>query len=181
MISPTYDDIIELVRAQVAMSGLEIDDQIIYDAIVRTELQVYGAEDWRSTRSPVARLRKRTPFVFDALAAPWVGVPEVSTEAPEPRLESATGATLTPIAQDLHRGIWTFQNVQTDVYIVGTVVDIYAAAVDCLDVEMVRRAEQVTQSSGSGAFQLSHIEANVARARTRLVGKMRNLPTSSGG
>lgn len=181
MIAPAYYDVLRLVRDQVKTAGIDLLDQDLYNALVRYESRVYGLEDTRNTMTPMARLRRRTPYIFDSLAAPWVGLPTVSTDTPDPRLEDSAGTTLTPAIQDLQRGIWTFSDAQTIVYITGTYVDIYAAAVECLDLAMERKVEIVTQSGQQGTLNLSDIQGNIARARTRLAGKLRPLPVSSKG
>lgn len=181
MIDAAYHDVMRLVRDQVKTAGIDLNDQDIFNALVVHEVRVYGLEDAKNTKATVALLRKRTSYVFDALAAPWIGTPAPDPTNPTPAFEDAAGLSIVPIGQDLQRGVWTFGDVQDRVYITGTYVDVYGAAVECLDLAMERKIEIVTQSGQQGTLNLSDIQANIARARSRLVGKMRGLPQSGQG
>jgi hypothetical protein len=184
VIPDTYHDVLTLVRRQIAQAGIDLRDQALYDAVVRHEKPVYGREDYVNTDAQAARLQRRTPTIYTALVAPWVGAPTISdpaTTTPVPLLQDSRSTAIMPLTQDLQRGVWTFAEARTAVYIQGTYVDIIGAALDCLDLVLDSKVELVTTTDTMGTINLDQIAANVERLISRLQAKRPPMPVSTKG
>lgn len=184
MIPGSYHDVLGLVRRQIAQAGIDLTDQVLYDALVRHETTVYGRDDYTNTDAYAAQLQRRTSTTHTALVAPWVGEPTISdpaTTTPNPLLQDRNGTAIMPLTQDLQRGAWTFAQAYTTVYIQGTYVDIYGAAVDCLDLVLESKVELITTTDTMGTINLDQISSNVERLIRRLAAKRRPALVSPKG
>lgn len=170
-----YFDIVQTVRRQIKQAGIDLADEDLYDAILAHESRVYGRDDQINTNNAVARLQRRTDTIHTALVAPWVGGENA------PTFTDSARTTLMPISSDLRAGEWHFASPVTRVYITGRWVDIYAAALDALDLVLDQKIELVTTSGDLGSMNWSDIQGNIRRLQERLAGKVSILPGSSKG
>lgn len=184
MIPATYTDLLNLTRRQVKKAGVDLTDQDIFDALVRHEASVYGLDDYEHTQSIVARLTYRTKRIHTALVPHWIGEPIiVNPEVTEttPFLQDYRGNIVVPVRQDLRRGIWTVGEDHEELYIVGTYVDIFSAAIECLDLILDGSYDIVSTTGDLGSVELGAIVPHLERQRQRLLGKRNPMPVGGKG